>query len=93
MPHLKLIVNNAAALFPEQVTWTPDNFELQFGVDHLAHFLLNALLLPRLRQAVSESQGGKARVVAISSAAHNNSKIRWDDPNYKQRPEEYSKHI
>lgn len=80
-------MNNVATFFTEKVSRTEDGFEAQFGVDHLAHFLLNALLLPRLRQAVSES--GKARVVVISSEMHAYGKIRWEDPAYKLKPEEY----
>lgn len=84
-------MNNVANFFTEKLSRTAEGLEAQFGVDHLAHFLLASLLLPRLRQAVSESEGVKARVIAVSSAAYKNGRIRWDDPNYEKRPEEYRK--
>ncbi|KAF8304961.1 NAD(P)-binding protein [Clavulina sp. PMI_390] len=65
-------------------TYGPDGFELVFTGNHLASFLLTSLLLPRLRQA-----GPGARAVTISSAAHAIAQFRWDDPNYKLRPEEW----
>lgn len=45
---------------------TEDGFGVQFGVNHLGHFLLTRLLLDRLKEA------GGGRVVTLSSMAH-----RW----------------
>lgn len=45
---------------------TEDGFGIQFGVNHLGHFLLTYLLLERLKEA------GGGRVVTLSSMAH-----RW----------------
>ncbi|XP_056249784.1 dehydrogenase/reductase SDR family member 13-like isoform X2 [Seriola aureovittata] len=45
---------------------TEDGFGIQFGVNHLGHFLLTCLLLERLKEA------GGGRVVTLSSMAH-----RW----------------
>lgn len=72
----------------ETVARTTEGFEAQFGGDHLAHFLLVSLLYPRLQQAAAT--GAKVRVVAVSSAVQAMSPgIRWDDPNFELRPEEY----
>jgi NAD(P)-dependent dehydrogenase (short-subunit alcohol dehydrogenase family) len=43
---------------------TVDGFEMQFGVDHLGHWSLTALLLPALLRA------GSARIVTVTSTAH-----------------------
>ncbi len=59
---------------------TADGFETQFGTNHLGHFALTLRLLPALRQA------GSARVVVVSSSAHQRSDIHFDDPNYQNRP-------
>ncbi|CAM5375595.1 hypothetical protein SANTM175S_07127 [Streptomyces antimycoticus] len=44
---------------------TADGFETQFGVNHLGHFALTGLLLPKLLAA-----GPGARVVTVSSFVH-----------------------
>ncbi|MDT0543688.1 MULTISPECIES: oxidoreductase [unclassified Streptomyces] len=56
---LDLLINNAGVMnIPEGRT--KDGFEMQFGTNHLGHFALTNLLLPRITD----------RVVTLSSAAH-----------------------
>jgi NAD(P)-dependent dehydrogenase (short-subunit alcohol dehydrogenase family) len=76
---LHILVNNAGVMAPP-VTRTADGFELQFGVNHLAHFALTCGLLPALRAA------GSARVICLTSSAHRRSDIDYGDPNYRRRP-------
>ena len=60
---LDLLVNNAGVMgIPERKT--VDGFEMQFGVDHLGHWTLTALLLP----ALASTPG--ARIVTVTSTAH-----------------------
>jgi WW domain-containing oxidoreductase len=56
---------------------TPEGFEIQFGTNHLGHFLLTKLLLPSLKK------GAPSRVVVVSSTAHRFSSIMFDDINGK----------
>ncbi|MEX2981675.1 oxidoreductase [Streptomyces sp. C36] len=61
---LDLLVNNAGVMaLPHRRTI--DGFEMQLGTNHLGHFALTGLLLPRLREA-----GPGARVVTVSSGLH-----------------------
>lgn len=60
---LDLLVNNAGVMAPPRPARTADGFELQFGTNHLGHFVLTGLLLPALLAA-----GG--RVVTVASIAH-----------------------
>ncbi|WP_171161783.1 oxidoreductase [Streptomyces sp. I05A-00742] len=61
---LDLLVNNAGVMaLPRRRT--VDGFEMQFGTNHLGHFALTGLLLPRLREA-----GDGARVITVSSGFH-----------------------
>ncbi|MER6577125.1 oxidoreductase [Nonomuraea sp. NPDC001023] len=67
-----LLVNNAGiGLIPRQVT--KDGWELQFATNHLGHFALTGLLLPRLLAAPH------ARVVTVSSDAHSMGRLDFDD--------------
>lgn len=59
---IDLLVNNAGIMaVPEQAT--ADGFELQFGVNHLGHFVLTRRLLPALLEAPA------GRVVSVTSFA------------------------
>lgn len=61
-PAVDILANNAGVMaLPE--TKTTDNFEMQFGVNHLGHWAFTARLMPNLLVAPA------ARVVAQSSAA------------------------
>ncbi|MFG2497118.1 oxidoreductase [Streptomyces sp. NPDC048441] len=60
---LDLLINNAGVMaLPYRQT--ADGFETQFGVNHLGHFALTGLLLPRLLRTPG------ARVVTVSSGLH-----------------------
>lgn len=61
---------------------TADNFELQFGTNHLAHFLLFTELEPLLT-ASAQAAGVPSRVVNVSSAGHRFSGIRFEDPHFR----------
>ncbi len=71
-PYLDGLINNAATV-PFWQTFTPEGFDLQWAVNHLAPFLLTIQLLPLLKAAP------RARVVTVSSASHYNSKLNWED--------------
>jgi retinol dehydrogenase-12 len=58
-----VLINNAG-LAPARGGLTKDGFELGFGTNHLGHFLLTVLLMPRLLST------GAARIVNVSSQAH-----------------------
>jgi NAD(P)-dependent dehydrogenase (short-subunit alcohol dehydrogenase family) len=58
-----ILVNNAGLMaMPERRT--ADGYEMQFGVNHLGHWTLTALLMPALLAAPA------ARVVTVTSTAH-----------------------
>ncbi|MFD9792160.1 oxidoreductase [Streptomyces sp. NPDC059070] len=79
-PHqrLDLLVNNAGVMALPYGR-TADGFERQFGVNHLGHFALTGLLLPRLRAASG------ARVVSVSSGLHALCDIELTDLNSERR--------
>jgi NAD(P)-dependent dehydrogenase (short-subunit alcohol dehydrogenase family) len=67
------VVNNAGIMQTPQPQ-TADGFELQFGTNHLGHFLLNHLTF----DLVAARSG---RIVPVSSVAHRSaSGINFDDP-------------
>ena len=76
--HIDILINNAGIMAcPYQRT--EDGFEMQFGVNHLGHFLLTNLLLDRLKEAPA------ARIVNVSALAYKIAKrINFDDINSEQ---------
>lgn len=70
---IDILVNNAAVMATPTRQTTKDGFELQLGTNYLSHFALTARLLPLL------VRGGKTRVVQLSSLAHRQGKIHFDD--------------
>ncbi|KAG0338074.1 hypothetical protein BG000_004582 [Podila horticola] len=59
---LDVLVNNAATM-DIPFSLTEDGFEMQFGVNHLGHFLLTMELLPLLNKSL------QGRVIVVSSLA------------------------
>ena len=67
-----LLVNNAGVMAPPR-RLTVDGFESQLATNHLGHFALTGLLLPRLLEAP------EPRVVTQASGAHRIGRIRFDN--------------
>jgi NAD(P)-dependent dehydrogenase (short-subunit alcohol dehydrogenase family) len=72
------LVNNAGT-FAYWLTLTPEGFETQWAVNHLAPFLLTHELRPLL-EAAPES-----RVVTVSSASHYAGRLNWEDIQLRHR--------
>jgi NAD(P)-dependent dehydrogenase (short-subunit alcohol dehydrogenase family) len=70
---IDLMINNAGVMGTPRLE-TDDGFELQFGVNHLGHFALNALLMPAILRAEA------ARVVTTTSTGrHFRERLDPDD--------------
>lgn len=69
-----ILINNAG-IMAAPYALTVDGFESQIGTNHLGHFALTNLLLPKLSD----------RVVTVSSMAHWPGRIDLNDLNYQSR--------
>ncbi|CEI62835.1 hypothetical protein FVEN_g591 [Fusarium venenatum] len=63
------LINNAGIMAIPDLRFTADGYELQFGTNHLSHFLLFMLLKPAL--LANASSALPSRVVNVSSSGHN----------------------
>ncbi|MCQ2591139.1 MAG: SDR family oxidoreductase [Treponema sp.] len=69
-----ILVNNAGFISLDR-RFTKNGLEMQFGVNHIGHFLLTNLLL--------DSFNPKGCIVNVASGAHKAGKIHFDDINLK----------
>lgn len=65
---------------PSILDWTDDGFSMCFGVNHLGHFLLTNLLLPRLKECAP------SRVVTLTCSTYKYQKLDFQDLNYNLLP-------
>jgi NAD(P)-dependent dehydrogenase (short-subunit alcohol dehydrogenase family) len=72
---IDLLINNAGISVPD-LQRTADDFELQFGTNHLGPFALTNLLLPRIT----------GRVVSLSSQAERAGRLDLDDLDHARTP-------
>jgi NAD(P)-dependent dehydrogenase (short-subunit alcohol dehydrogenase family) len=80
--NLDVLVNNAG-IYMRDRQLTEDGFEVTFGVNHLAHLLLTNLLLGLLTKNVP------AKIINVSSAAHQNANLDLLDLQSDKRFEAY----
>jgi NAD(P)-dependent dehydrogenase (short-subunit alcohol dehydrogenase family) len=72
-----VVIANAGVM-ATPFTNTADHFEMQFGTNHLGHFVLVNRIAPLIRA------GG--RVINLSSAAHRYSNVDLQDPGFERTP-------
>ncbi len=75
---LDLLINNAGVMMPPYQK-TEDGFELQMGANYFGHFLLTGLLLDTIEKTP------KSRIVTLSSLAHRNGEIHFDDMHFENK--------
>ena len=78
-PSLHILVNNAGVMACPPAK-TADGFELQFGSNHLGHFLMTCLVAPALLRTA------RGCVVSVSSRGHHMSPVVFDDIQFEHRP-------
>src|ERR1700723_497452 len=74
-----LVIANAGVM-ATPFSCTADHFEMQFGTNHLGHFVLVNRIAPLIRN------GG--RLINLSSAGHRFSNVDLEDPNFVRTPYE-----
>lgn len=71
-PRIDVVINCAGALFGKR-KYTEEGHEMTWAVNHLAPFMLNSLLLERLKE------NENAKIVNISSATEKSGHIHFDN--------------
>jgi len=76
LERIDILINNAGVMACPLMR-TADGFEMQFGTNHLGHFLLTKYLVPLVEK------GADKRIVNLSSRGHHIAPVDFDDPNYE----------
>jgi NAD(P)-dependent dehydrogenase (short-subunit alcohol dehydrogenase family) len=79
---IDILINNAGMMVLDRVT-TEEGIEIQFGTNHIGHFLLPNLLMVQLKNAAKVSGPGSTRIINATSAGHRLSPIRFHDYNFE----------
>ena len=78
LPKIDVLINNAGC-YVSDLQLNVDGIEMQFATNHIGHFLLTNLILDNVKAA------GKARIINLSSIAHNSTReLNLDDINYEK---------
>merc|ERR1719336_643189 len=77
---IDILLNNAGVMVCPELR-TEEGFEMQIGTNHFGHFLLTNLVMPLLKKAAPG-----ARIVNVSSMAHERGEMYWDDINFEKTP-------
>lgn len=73
---LDVLVNNAGAYFNNR-QMTAEGYEMTFALNHLNYFLLTNLLLETIQRTAQQT--GDARIINVSSGAHEGGRIDFDN--------------
>ncbi|EJD36253.1 NAD(P)-binding protein [Auricularia subglabra TFB-10046 SS5] len=79
IPRVDVLINNAG-IMATPFALTADGIESQFHADHVGHFLLTNLLLPKLRAAPAPV------IVNLTSSGHRFGWGDFEDYNFERRP-------
>ncbi|KAJ4345649.1 uncharacterized protein N0V89_011783 [Didymosphaeria variabile] len=73
VPAIDIVINNAGVMNIQDRTLTVDGIEMHFGTNHIGHFLLTNLIMPKILA------GKNKRIVNVSSMGAFVSPIRFSD--------------
>lgn len=76
--NLDVLINNAGT-YQQTYQETPDGFEMNFAVNHLAPFLLTNLLLELIKDSAP------ARIITLSSSAHKSARLDLENLNAEKK--------
>jgi NAD(P)-dependent dehydrogenase (short-subunit alcohol dehydrogenase family) len=79
---IDVVLNNAGVMAIPNYTLDKQGNELTLSSNHLGHFLLTNLLLPKLLAG-----GSNSRIVNMTSQGHTISPVRFDDYNFTSQPD------
>uniref|UniRef100_A0A0D2XYN1 Double substrate-specificity short chain dehydrogenase/reductase 2 n=1 Tax=Fusarium oxysporum (strain Fo5176) TaxID=660025 RepID=A0A0D2XYN1_FUSOF len=85
IPAIDLIINSAGVMAVQERTLSKDGIEMHLATNHIGHWLLSCLLMPKLIKASEVKPKGSVRIVNVTSASPMVSNMRWNDMNFDKK--------
>lgn len=85
IPAIDIVINSAGIMGIQERTLSKDGIELHFATNHLGHWLLACLIMPKLIRAAELNPKGATRIINVSAASPQVSGMRWSDINLEKR--------
>lgn len=97
VPTIDFIINNAGIMrhgetYNGDIPVTEDGLEDQFGTNHIGHFLLTTLIMPKVLAAAKNASPGSVRVINLSSSGTYVSPFRASDIAWKTPASQLPEH-
>ncbi|ERT03257.1 uncharacterized protein SPSK_09496 [Sporothrix schenckii 1099-18] len=82
IPTIDYVFNTAGVMGLPQRTLSVDGIEMQMATNHIGHWLLSCLLMPKLIAAARGQPKGSVRIVNVSAGSAYIGAMRWSDMNF-----------
>lgn len=83
MPTVDIVINNAGIMNLPDRGLNEDGIEMTWATNHLGHFLLTCLIMPRLLKAAEGNPKGATRIVNVTSGSPTVARPRFSDINFE----------
>ncbi|KAG5665380.1 hypothetical protein KAF25_009505 [Fusarium avenaceum] len=82
IPAIDLAINSAGVMGLQQRTLSKDGIEMHLATNHIGHWLLTCLIMPKLVKAAEGNPKGSVRIVNVTSGSPRLANMRWSDMNF-----------
>ncbi|KAL1902493.1 hypothetical protein Sste5346_001474 [Sporothrix stenoceras] len=83
IPTIDYVFNTAGVMGIPERTLSVDGIEIQMATNHIGHWLLSCLIMPKLIAASNDQPKGNVRIVNVSSGSPFIASMRWSDMNFE----------
>ncbi|KIW73557.1 hypothetical protein PV04_01662 [Phialophora macrospora] len=84
---IDIVFNNAAVMSIPERQLSPEGIEMQFATNHIGHFLLTNLIMPKILAAAKSNVKGTTRIINVSSRGVAYGPVRFSDINFDKANE------
>ncbi|KAF5245621.1 hypothetical protein FANTH_7257 [Fusarium anthophilum] len=82
---IDFIINSAGVMAIQERTLSKDGIEMHLATNHVGHWLLSCLLMPKLIKASEGRPKGSVRIINVTSGSPAASNMRWSDMNFVKK--------